>query len=298
MIYLRDGLDEFMRYLEFTDEERSEVLRIYDEIRKNEDAYAVFFDFARRYCEEREECIQELLTLGIQKITALTGLHHHEVSLAVCLATAPYSKRYYEEAGLDEKIWRASMLDFKYKLRECEAISGMIGLRGDTWFENWYYAKRVALHRLQFELRPARAPHKSERFNVELGDTLVTLHIPSMREIPFDKQNRELSYRLAEEYFAPRLDGAPLVFTCHSWLLAPFHRDILPRGSNIRDFLNEFELGEFVEHRDELWRIFNRETSDLPPDDELPEETSLQRAYKRFLLSGGRVGSAQGYLIR
>ena len=81
---------------------------------------------------------------------------------------------------------------------------------------------------------------------------------------------------------------------CHSWLLFPGHLEMLPESSGIRQFMAEFTLAGAYDDPTghDLWRIFNTDnTADL---DALPQETSLQRAYVKWLKAGRSPGGGIG----
>ena len=62
----------------------------------------------------------------------------------------------------------------------------------------------------------------------------------------------------------------------------------------IRSFPEDFVITEtFPERMDLLTWVYKR--PDIPLE-ELPENTSLQRELKRYLLKGGKVGEAAGVL--
>ena len=107
---------------------------------------------------------------------------------------------------------------------------------------------------------------------------------------------RRDSYRRARRFLArffPDYCGAP--FLCTSWLLAPGLRACLPEGSRILSFQDDFEVTGIFPDRDQfLTWVYKR--PDIPLMD-LPEDTSLQRNLKQYLLRGGKIGEAAGRLI-
>ena len=100
---------------------------------------------------------------------------------------------------------------------------------------------------------------------------------------------------MAREFFRGEL-GDKVVFRCSSWLLFPKHNEIFPETSNIRKFLNSFEIDKnsVTLSNSNLWRIFYTDKS-VDFLHEYPENTSLQRAYKQFLALGESAGGATGY---
>jgi len=289
---------DFLKFLyDFNYEEQSvsDVMGIYDKIMHNSEAKEIFDSYIEPYKSRGELDFLDFCQRALPEITNKTGLHPFEVNL-LCYPFAPYAEPFYERAGVEYKVYRDSMQDFKCKLDESRLTVGFPCCMPNTWFRAWFFAERFCFTRLQFEYRKAQESYKSERFDVREGDTFITIHIPSMRNVSFSKENRWKSYREAREYYSNKFDR-PFVIGCASWLLAELHSEILPESSNIRGFAEEFERYKFVPHRNDLWRIFNIENSKLPPDEDLPENTDLQRRYKKFLLSGGMPGTSTGYLI-
>ena len=290
---MRSAIISYMKEFSFKDEELTETPSIFDEISKNDGAMELLLPLYTRYRDEHELEFEVLTKECLPKVCELTGLHRYRVNLPVMAAFAPHSRYFYDKLGVSYKIWRDSMMDIKWKLNECVLTCGFIGSRASDWFKGWYYANRLTFHRLQFELAYARADFKKGGFDIKEGDQIIGLHIPSDTTIPFDKENRDISYGLASEYFSQFFDKKPIPLRCSSWLLAPFHSEILPEGANIREFEEEFTKGPSAQTRGDLWRIFNTET--LPEDKDLPENTKLQRAYKKFILAGGEPCSTTGY---
>ena len=87
-----------------------------------------------------------------------------------------------------------------------------------------------------------------------------------------------------------------MIFTCYSWLLYPAYRDIIPEKSNTRSFMDDFKIiGQYDDKEgqyNDAWRLFDM---DQPEDiNDYPENTSLRRAIKQYLLNGGRTGEGLG----
>ena len=82
------------------------------------------------------------------------------------------------------------------------------------------------------------------------------------------------------------------MFVCESWLLFPANKEILPEQSNIRRFLSDYDVYRTRENNNDLWRIYyGAEQNDF---ENLPENTGLERAYKKWLLSGHMAGQSWG----
>jgi hypothetical protein len=88
-----------------------------------------------------------------------------------------------------------------------------------------------------------------------------------------------------------------LICRCHSWILYPDYRDLYSVGSNLRDFFDDFDIIGADDHESfgDIWRVFGKDKDN--PYSELPENTSLQRAFKSYLLNGGKAGEGLGMLV-
>ena len=76
------------------------------------------------------------------------------------------------------------------------------------------------------------------------------------------------------------------------------HRKMLPPESNIRRFQDDYALYETYEDKEghDLWRIFGKLYDGNP--ETLPENTSLQKAYKKWLLEGRVPGAGRGFWVK
>ena len=61
-------------------------------------------------------------------------------------------------------------------------------------------------------------------------------------------------------------------------------------------FMSFFDIYKTEEGDGDLWRIYNREYDGNP--EALPEETTIQRGYKKLLLSGGHAGYGEGIFFQ
>ena len=236
------------------------------------------------------------LSLDAVKFAPIIGIHEYTARFLYYTALIPYSYHYFEDAGLGYDEWYDSMIDFKWKVNECVSCYGVIGVFAD-WFAMFFTAERVAFGRLQFNPATADYDYNSGHFNIKKGDPIVAIHIPSDTRSAFNKENREMAYKRAAAHFSKIFGTKEVIFRCGTWLLHPAHRDILPEKSNIRSFLDDFELDleSFKpDNGSNIWRIFYTRPYGGDPD-ALPEETSLMRTYKKFIKDGGITGTAIGF---
>lgn len=236
------------------------------------------------------------ITSDAEQYAPKIGIHEYTARFLFYTALIPYSFHHFEERGLGYTEWYDSMIDFKWKVDECVKCYGITGTFVN-WFRSFFTAERVAFGRLQFNLVTAEYDYKSCQFDIKKGDSLVTVHIPSDTRTPFNRENREASYKRAAAHFSKILGTSEVIFRCGTWLLHPAHRDILPASSNIRSFLDDFELDLNSFKPDggsNIWRIFYVRPYDGNVD-ALPETTSLMRIYKKFIKDGGATGDMTGF---
>ena len=222
-------------------------------------------------------------------------MHKFEIQLILALLLAPHSEYFYQKKGYSHKLWLESLIDIKWKMRECLEVNGFYGARPFSWFKNWYFADRVTLGRLQFEIIESLESYKSANFDVKPGDKIINIHIPADTTREFSEKNCHMAYEMAKEFFKPEL-GENIVFRCSSWLLWPMHEFILSEKSNIRRFASDFEIdpSSVKSTNNDLWRVFYTDNT-IEHLAEYPENSSLQRAYKKYLLSNQYAGRAIGY---
>ena len=81
---------------------------------------------------------------------------------------------------------------------------------------------------------------------------------------------------------------------CDSWMLVPVLQKLLPPSANILKFQNRFEI---LRVEEESRAVLDWICPDpTVPYEQLPEDTTLQRNIKKYLLSGGKFGWALGRL--
>ncbi|MGM9624069.1 MAG: acyltransferase domain-containing protein, partial [Eubacteriales bacterium] len=199
----------------------------------------------------------------------------------------------YLEKGISADIYYDSMTDFTVWNTACMRKTGAPGLLQIGWLAN---TLRESLYRLgRFQYQPTTFDHSEYRFGdyvIRRGDPVITIHIPEGE--PLTDAVRMDSYRRAEAFFGRH------VFVCESWLLYPAHRDFLQKNSNIIRFMDDFVMLSSHESRGSLgdmWRMYGF-SCDHTDFANLPENTGMQRAYKKHLLeSGSMTGGGYGILI-
>ena len=192
-----------------------------------------------------------------------------------------------------EEVFYNTFEDLRYKAQECYDRYGVWGNFVAFWYPIFYKGNIVKLGRLEYETRifNGNEPISYMGVTVRPGDPLLSVHIPASGE-PFDRQTRLDSYRQAVQYF-----GKPLVCVCISWLLYQGYEPLFPEKTNVGDFRREFYMLSYKTKDvfEDGWRVFGSAWDG--PMEELPENSSMQKAFKAYLLAGGSLGSGTGVLI-
>ena len=106
----------------------------------------------------------------------------------------------------------------------------------------------------------------------------------------------EEDFEAAKIFFKKSFTATPMAFSCHSWLLNEKLREFLSEKSNIISFMNKFEIvyTDFHEvgNYNQIWRLFDVDYNGNLQN--LPADTSLRCAFKKYLIEGGKWGAGYG----
>jgi len=245
----------------------------------------------KQYDKYPDDMAKPIIALG-ERI----GCHAYTAEfLFFACAAEPLLAR-YKAAGISEDIYWDSMRDLLWKFRECLDVHNIPGSFVAHWFPGFFHMKRFALGRLQFEHQTFREESYS-RAGVTLhrGDDVINIHIPSAG--PLTKESRMDAYRRAYNFYIGEFSGDILPIVCNSWLLYPAHRVFLPAHSNILSFMDDFDIISSAETEtfSNAWRVFGADAAKSPAD--WPQDTSIRRAFRDRILSGGKVGSGYGVIL-
>ena len=228
----------------------------------------------------------------IETLAERLGCEKYGMFLTVYLLLSETTREIYRERGIDEAIFYDTMTDIPIWVNVSFRDYGIWGLREYGWIAGQLRARLFRLGRLQFERIEYRfaQPYTRAGRTIQNGDPIINMHIPEGDSITLDK--RLDSYRRAYRFF--NLEW----FTCGSWLLYPAHYDFLPKNSNIRSFMDDFDIiSSHEEHSPgNLWRIFNRRNDNYPPE-ALPRDTALRRAYADHWAQYGTTGEGVGIFL-
>ena len=188
----------------------------------------------------------------------------------------------YREKGISEEIFWDTFQDIRFWCENSEKEFGTMGLAVYEWFHRHIDMVLFRLGRLQFEVMTME-----EIGCMKKGTRVINIHIPQGK--PLTWEACEKSIEMAKEFWG---DDKPYV--CHSWLLYPGLDEVLSENSNIREFRKHFKVLQVdYKEREAEWRVFGKVLKNVV---EYPEETSLQKRVKEYLLSGKSLGNGWGML--
>lgn len=201
--------------------------------------------------------------------------------LRVLLNSACDTYETYREKGIPENVFTDTLKCFARFSREHKESFGEYG------FDRWYWVGR------QLSLQLFRLGELEYELTVLDGQDAISVHIPSDADLSDKKISGSiaLSKEFLQKYF-PDYAAAP--YFCCSWLLAPALENMLSPSSKIAQFRKYFHVTR-CDEASESYKQWVYKNPQLTPDD-FPENTSLQRNIKKYVLAGGKIGEGFGFL--
>ena len=272
--------EEILEYIKMPQECSRLALECLDRLKDNQDFIAL-----------KERFYNDLYTMHrIDRLAEELGEPHRMVRMAFCLFCTDRMYELFKEQGMSDQVYLDSLIDLRVWALTCMKNYGEWGMEEFKWLANALRGKLYRLGRLQFEKIPyPYDSYEAHGVSIKKGDIVIGTHIPEDGRLTYE--GRIDSYKQAYAMF-----GNP-VFICESYLLYPAQYDFLPKGSNILEFMNEFDIVYSEENgaMKDMWRIFGMRDSYDPKD--LPRDTSLQRAYADHIAKTGVNGMGYGVLV-
>lgn len=292
---MRGYITEFLGEFEFDPRERVAVAIAYERISECKESREAFLRIVAAYDKNTNYITNELQTEA-DMIARAAKIHSYTAYLVLFIALTKMLRQRLAQLKVSKKNVLLTISDFVYKMRECEAIHGVVGIEQWGWYVRFFSLRIIAIGRLQFEVKEFKGGvyKKGERV-LKGGDTVLGVHIPRNGE-PLDEKLCNRAFKEAKAFFCPLLGVEDIAFVCSSWMLYEKNRELLPESSNIIRFMNRFDIVESVEISDEgatpmpFIFLMKRGT----PISALPRDTSLRRAYAEMLESGGKFGFGTG----
>lgn len=253
-----------------------------EEIKTRVLAFAAGFDFSTVGEMLKDFRVYEKMAQAQSDLQNILGEDaDHIKNLACMLKASADIHSFYYERNIGDKIYFETMKCYPRFIAEAYQKTGKLCFDRYWWTTRQAGGHLFRIGALEYEKKPVE------------GRTVISIHIPS--DADFSPPSVRASIKSAKSFFAkvyPELKNVE--YRCHSWLLDRQLEKMLAESSHILQFQNLFEIlnaGEistdFVE-----WIFQTKSTNHAS----LPENTTLQRAIKRHLLSGGVIRTPTGRL--
>lgn len=258
-------------------------IAIQSEIKTRVFDFANQFDFNIVDKQLKDFLVYEKMKESRLELQAKLGDDEENIKILSCMLKASADiYDIYKAKGISDKIYFDTMKCYTRFINETFKITGRL------YFDRYWWTTRQAgchlfrIGELEYEIK-----------HIE-NDIAIDLHIPS--DADFSPHAVDNSLEQARIFFAeyyPEIVGKK--YCCHSWLLDSKLREILSEETNIINFQKRFEIYDKGETDTEFieWlyntRLTNYET--------LPENTSLQKNMKKYLISGGKIRNSYGRLL-
>ena len=213
---------------------------------------------------------------GLKQLTECVGEDPDGLGmLYVLLNMALTSWQKYEAAGISQTVFVDTMKFVTRTLREHREQRGTYEFHKAWWFWRELCMEEFRLGCLEYEMVPTDE------------GKVISIHIPSDADLRPEAVDQSFAaFRAFAAQFYP--DWQEAKWICDSWMMCPALRELLPETSNILRFQGRFDT---VKVSDDTKGVLEWV---FPPHTEisenLPENTSLQRRMKAYLLGGGLIG--------
>lgn len=288
---MKQYLSDFFKAFEYTESDTAFLMDVYDKITDNPETMALLVEALQMYADSSVPCDYKRIIDIADEIALKLQFREYTVELLIFICLSRRTKELYKERRLDDRIFKNTMLDLKYKMQECQAVKGITGTFVPEWFAGFFELTRFALGRLQFEITNFGTSFAKNGHTLTPESRVINVHIPRTLT-PLDEKSCDDAFAMAKEFFKDEVER-PCPFVCQSWLLYPENRTILHPCSNTLRFMNRFHIitSKVDKHNAWLWRLFDTDEKNF---EKLPTDSSMRKAYAEHLKNGGKTGWGYG----
>lgn len=192
-----------------------------------------------------------------------------------------------EKRGVDFEIIKNSVAPVCGCVKRNEAMTGEMGTSA-FFFWIHKYAKGELFRINEFEYETYK--HNEQDY--------VNIHIPAKTKL--DVYSNLKSFKGAMDFFEKfypefKMNG----LMCESWLLSPQVEEVMGKPTNISRFGDMFDLYDIGDtNGDAVFRFVYGFAAPYPPIEDVPEDTTLQRKLKAYMMSGKRVYAMGGTISK
>ena len=250
--------------------------------------------------ETFETCRQQLFA-GTgeywKTMTALAeqaGVHPFTAHQLLIIFCTDETKARYDAAGYTEAFYWDAMKDVKHKMEETHEVYGIWGVYCGWWLEKLIRLQVFCLGRLQFEMIESEFDHEIAGHVLHRHDPVVNMHIPSFGRMHYADVLD--AYGRAAKFFGRHFPDGAVWFHAETWILYPPVTALLPEG-NLKRYSEDFDIVRawIDPETDDRYRIFML-PADVPVE-AYPENNTLQRNLKAWLLDGNTMGIGFGLFL-
>ena len=236
-----------------------------------------------------------------EQIAELDKAHNGLAGVCVFAAAMYATGVRLHAQGVSRQVLYDTFCCLQRTMDDYEKKFGVTGFDRGFWI--WRQASGIIMRlgTLEFEYQPALSESTAAHTGLKAGQPVLNVHIPGAADL--SREALDASYAMARAFYREypfmclNNGGYPQGIMCHSWLLSPTLRTLLKENSGIRRFAEDFTLTHSESESKGCYYFLFRVREDTPTAD-LPEDTSLRRAVKAYLMAGGGIGSGYGLLSR
>ena len=277
-------INEIMKKLDFPTEAIVCFNSCLEKVEKNEKAKELF-----KTAEEKMFNGEDNVAYYpyIEQLAEIIGENKHTVEMLFWIACTIPLKEIYKENNLSDEIYYDTISDLKFKLHECKKMYNVWGTH-TSWFAPFFKLKRFAFGRLQYDIYSWDKD----------GDLSFRMHVPSGSPLTIDAAYD--SFRKLYNHFKNELKDGVLPIILQTWFMYPPIMALLKEGANLKKFCDLFDIVSSQEINNKygyLRFVFDTNYESEETLKNLPEDTSLRRTLKKYLLDGGYFGVGNGIIL-
>jgi hypothetical protein len=214
----------------------------------------------------------------LRKLDSLPDAVRYPGAFWMMSCFAVFRHGWFEEKGIPDQIYYDTFRDIAIWHQVLKRTEGINGLKEYRWTAKPLTGELYRLGRLEFE--------------PDTRGGILWIHIPEGGALSPEAVDNSL--RQAAGFFPAVFGQTFESWQCESWMLAGVNREFMKPDSNILKFAGRFTpVSPDFESSQAVERVF-----DWPkgPVSSYPENTGLQKRFKKWLLAGGRPMEGRGKL--
>jgi hypothetical protein len=234
----------------------------------------------------------------LSALPTITGSVGRHLYVWLFLSVLPYVRSYHTERGVPDAISWNSLAALGDEMTNSRLVCGISGLDSTWGLPLVFRGASYRLGRLVFD---RQQPKATPSYHPVLGpgQSGLNTHVPSGGRL--DPVACDDSFAQARAFFPRRFPEQVVAFGCHSWMMDDQLAAYLPETSNIIQFQRRFkrftdcELADWAPLEHLFHRRYHGPQAPKALLDELPEDTTLQRAIITHLRAGDHWYNRTGW---